>query len=110
MGHSQCGGAHGFHEMCHGRAPELASDTSFVGRWMDILRPGFDRLGGVEATIDAKALEQEGVKLSLENLMGFPFVRDAVEDGTLSLHGVWHDIGEGDLEYYDAGTGAFQPV
>lgn len=110
MGHSQCGGAHGFHEMCHGRAPELASDTSFVGRWMDILRPGFDRLGGVEATMEPKTLEQEGVKLSLENLMGFPFVREAVEAGTLSLHGLWTDIGEGDLEYYDAETGAFQPV
>ncbi|WP_300514562.1 carbonic anhydrase [Aliiroseovarius sp.] len=110
MGHSQCGGAHGFHEMCHGRAPELASDTSFVGRWMDILRPGFDRLGGVEATMEPKTLEQEGVKLSLENLMGFPFVREAVEAGTLSLHGLWTNIGEGDLEYYDAETGAFQPV
>ena len=45
---------------------------------------------------------------SLHNLMGFPFVREAVEAETLSIHGLWNNIGDGSLFYYD-GEG-FEPV
>ncbi len=110
LGHSSCGGVHGFHELCHGRAPELAEKTSFVGRWMDILRPGYERLGGNDAEIDSATLEKEAVKISLENLLTFPFVQEAVDQDKLTLHGVWNDIGEGGLEYYDAKSKSFRPV
>jgi len=39
LGHSRCGGVQGCLDMCEGRAPELDEKSSFVGRWMDILRP-----------------------------------------------------------------------
>jgi len=42
--------------------------------------------------------------------MTFPFVRDAVAEGLLSLHGCWNDIGEGGLEHYDRKERAFIPV
>lgn len=35
--------------------------------------------------------------VSVENLLTFPFVREAVEAGQLSLHGLLHDISEGTL-------------
>ena len=44
LGHSNCGGVRGCHDMCCGMAPELEMKSSFVGRWMDILRPGFQRV------------------------------------------------------------------
>src|SRR6056297_765964 len=44
MGHSMCGGAEGCHRMCSGEAPDLDAPDSFVGRWMDILRPGYERV------------------------------------------------------------------
>lgn len=47
--------------------------------------------------------------VSLENLMTFPFVREKVEAGDLSLHGVLHDIGEGTLLQYDPTTENFEP-
>ena len=110
VGHSECGGVKGFHEKCLGNAPELAENTSFVGRWIDILKPGYERLGGNEADIPDDVLEKEGVVVSLENLMTFPFVSDAVEAEELSLHGIWADIGGGGLEFYDAETGKFASV
>jgi carbonic anhydrase len=88
--------------MCSGEAPELEQSSSFVGRWMDILRPGYERvkhLGSREEQI--VALEREGVLVSLENLMSFPFVREAVEGETLSIHGLWTDIGDGSLFCFD---------
>ena len=48
--------------------------------------------------------------VSLRNLMTFPFVAEAVLAGRLQLHGVWKDIRDGGLEFYDAATGAFAPL
>jgi len=55
-------------------------------------------------------LEKEAVKVSLNNLLTFPFVKEAVEQETLSLHGLWTDIGEGSLEFYDAKQQVFTLV
>lgn len=107
LGHSGCGGVQGSYHMCSGTAPELEDKTSFVGRWLDILRPGFDRLPEGDDATRLTALEKEAVLVSLENLMSFPFVKAAVEDGSLSLHGLWNEIGDGELEVYDPASHAF---
>ena len=96
--------------MCSGQAPELETKSSFVGRWMDILRPGYARVLGLPEDQQTRALEKEAVLVSLENLMTFPFVRSEVEAETLTLHGLWTDTGEGALEQYDPGPGAFVAV
>ena len=111
LGHSSCGGVRGCHDMCTGHAPDLEKSSSFVGRWMDILRPGYERvknLGSREEQI--VALEREGVLVSLENLMSFPFVREAVEGETISIHGLWNDIGDGSLLYFDPDHADWRPV
>lgn len=111
LGHSSCGGVQSCIDMCSGNAPELEVKTSFVGRWMEILRPGYDRIkGGAEQDVQPRDLEKEAVVVSMENLMSFPFVRDAVEAGSLTLHGLWTDIGEGGLEYFDPARKEFRPV
>lgn len=111
LGHANCGGVKGCHDMCSGHAPELEKDTSFIGRWMDILRPGYERLpeGGVLQE-RLTSLEKEAVLVSLQNLMSFPFVREAVEAEEMTLHGLWTSTGEGTLEQYDAEAGVFVPV
>lgn len=110
LGHSQCGGVKGCHDMCSGLAPELEEKSSFIGRWMDILRPGFDRVKSEPKDVILRALERQAVVVSLENLMTFPFVRDRVLDERLTLHGLWNDTGEGGLEQFDPARGGFVPV
>jgi len=111
MGHSNCGGVQGCLDMCTGKAPALEEKSSFVGRWMDILRPGFDRVKDIADEEQRRhALEKEAVIVSLENLMTFPFVEEAVKAGTLTLHGLWHDIGEGGVEQFSAADGTFVPI
>ncbi len=110
LGHSNCGGVKGCHDMCSGHAPELEIKTSFVGRWMDILRPGYMRITGLPVEAQLRALEKEAVLVSLENLMTFPFLRAAVEDDRLTLHGLWTDTGEGGLEQFDPARRAFVVV
>jgi len=77
---------------------------------MDILRPGFDRLAPGSDDDRLRALEKEAVLVSLENLMSFPFVRTAVEDDRLTLHGLWTNTGEGGLEQFDPARGGFVTV
>jgi len=103
LGHSSCGGVRGCHDMCTGHAPDLEKSSSFVRRWMDILRPGYERVKDIkdEAARVAR-LEREAVLVSVENLMTFPFVKAAVEKNELTLHGLWTDIAEGSLEQFDS--------
>ncbi|MFN0113118.1 MAG: carbonic anhydrase [Paracoccaceae bacterium] len=111
LGHSACGGVRGCHDMCSGHAPELEEKASYVGRWMDILRPGYERVAGIaDEAARVRELERQAVLVSLENLMTFPFVQAAVASGELTLHGLWHDVGGGTLEQYDAGQGRFAAV
>lgn len=111
LGHAQCGGVQGCIDMCRGEAPQLEGQDSFVGRWIDLLRPRYDRVEGISDPAEqAREMERQAVLTSLENLMTFPFVAEAVERGVLSLHGLRTDIGEGMLECYDPESDAFVPV
>ena len=111
MGHSPCGGIKGCIDMCKGNAPDLEEKGSFVGRWMDILRPRYERVADIK-DVDAQqhAMEKQAIVTSLENLMTFPWIEEAVSAGTLTLHGLWNDIGEGGLEHYNPQDESFHPV
>ncbi len=107
VGHSNCGGVKACHDMCAGLAPELEAETSFIGRWMDILRPGYERVAAKHSDPEARcdALEKEAVLTSLENIESFPFVAEAIAAGDLTLHGAFIDIGTGGLQTYRSGEG-----
>ena len=97
--------------MCSGNAVHLDEQSSFVGRWMDILRPGYERIkASNHPNGQARALEKESVVVSLENLLTFPFVQEAVDADQMTLHGLWTDIGEGGLEFYDPASRSFKAV
>ncbi len=111
LGHSDCGGVRGCADMCEGHAPELVRAESFVGRWLEILRPGYDRVAAIADPAERyTALEKEAVVQSLTNLLTFPFVADAVAAEDLKLHGLWHDIGEGRLDQFNGTDQGFTPV
>jgi carbonic anhydrase len=111
MGHSSCGGVAGCAAMCAGEAPELEEKGSFVGRWMDILRPGVQSVSHIEDEHErTRALEHETVMISMKNLMTFPFVSKRVEAGDLTLHGLWLDIAEGVVEQYLPAQDKFVPL
>ena len=111
MGHSSCGGVQGCIDMCKGEAPALEAKDSFVGRWMDILKPSYPAVAEIaDKKVQAETLEKQSVLVSMENLMSFPFIAKQIEEGQLSLHGLWLDIGEGGLQVYDHPTESFTAV
>jgi carbonic anhydrase len=103
LGHVQCGG---IRAMVEG-APEEARD--FVGPWMAIAAPVLLRIPKeIEAGEMLNRCETEVVRLSLANLMTFPWIEAAVAAGRLQLHGLRFGIRTGMLETLE-GTG-FVPV
>lgn len=111
LGHSQCGGVKGCLDMCAGKAPALEAPDSFVGRWMDLLKPKYPEVESIEdAEEQALAFERKAVQTSIENLFSFPYVEARHDEGALSLHGLWINIGAGSLEAYDSQSGTFLPV
>jgi len=111
LGHSGCGGIMTGYHACTGNNNDALKQSNFIAKWLEILRPAFDdgtTLGSDEERIHD--LEQRSIVHSLNNLMGFPFIDQAVKAEQLTLHGLWHDIGSGQLHVYDAGHGDFLPV
>ncbi len=110
MGHGSCGGvgasvSRQFKEAAPG-------EGGFVSDWISILDDARDRV--VEKLGDGQeakdALELEGVRTSLNNLMTFPFVQEAVANGSLRLHGAWFGIAGGKLLALDPETDEFKPA
>lgn len=110
IGHSGCGGVKGCHDLCSGHAPALEAADSMIGRWLENLRPGYERTADVAPADRLGAMERAGVLVSLENLMTYDFVRTPVQDGRLTLHGLWTDIASGVLEQYDPEADRFVPL
>lgn len=92
MGHGMCGG---IHTLLHG--PPEGLSTDFVEHWMQIAAPAKRATEGVDAERRQTACEHAAVRLSLANLMTFPWVSEAVIAGRLSLHGAFFDIRHGKL-------------
>jgi carbonic anhydrase len=104
LGHALCGGIRALLE----GAPEGARD--FVAPWMSIARPVRERVMACEPVEARQELaEQEAVRLSLGNLLSFPWVREAVEAGRLRLHGAHFGIASGVLSVLGE-DGRFAPI
>lgn len=106
MGHSQCGGVQACHDLCRDEVAAEDSGFEFVGHWLAPLRPAFDRIPP-DASDPLVAMGHQGVLVSLGNLMGYPFIHDAVAAGDLHLHGAWHDIADGTLYAFNPDTNSF---
>jgi len=103
MGHGMCGGVH---TLLHG-GPE--GGTDFIEHWMRLAEPAKRATESYPPEERQKACEQATVRLSLANLMTFPWLMDAVVGGRLALHGAYFDIRNGQLLRL-CPDGEFKPV
>ncbi len=105
MGHGGCGGI----------AASLAGEGNpaigeFVTPWVRLLEKARARVVESGSVNPQFALELEGVETSIGNLMTFPFVKKAVDAGTLELHGAWFAIKHGELHWRNPKTGRFEVI
>lgn len=107
MGHARCGGIRAL----LGNIRFEGGAGQFITPWMSIVEDARREVtasqGGADLDARAAACEQAAVRVSLGNLMTFPFVREAVAAKRLQLHGWYFDLDHGELHGYDPVAGKF---
>lgn len=97
LGHGACGGVNASLTGSLSAAPQ--GEGGFVADWIGLLDDAREKVVAEHGTgaEGQRALEEECVRVSLRNLMTFPFVRERVEAGDLTLHGAVFAIDDGRL-------------
>jgi len=90
LGHSHCGG---IRCLCEGNKD--GADREFINGWMSIVEAARDKR--LEGDARLRHVEREAVKVSLGNLLTFPWIKRRVDGGRLKLHGWWFDLEDGKL-------------
>ncbi|WP_181701577.1 carbonic anhydrase [Chthonobacter albigriseus] len=105
MGHGRCGGVRAALDEMDPLTP-----GDFIGRWMSMLAEPAETIRcnhAIPEGLRYRALELEGVRKSIRNLLTFPCVQIRHAKGSLRLHGAWFDVSEGELHVLDPATGEF---
>ena len=106
LGHKDCGGIKYGHKMYSGSAN---TNYEFINKWLSILLPAFNNIAkDVSKSKQLELLEEESIKNSIINLFSFPYVKKAVENKNLSIHGLIHNIGSGGLKFLNPITEDFE--
>ena len=106
LGHKDCGGIkYGHHMHSNSENPNY----EFINKWVSIILPAFNKIQkDLSGQKQINQLEEESIKISIENLFNFPFVKKAIEDNSLLIHGLIHDIGSGNLKFLSSVTEDFE--
>lgn len=105
MGHGGCGGV-----TASLTESKSALIGEFVAPWVKLLDAARARVTDSGSLNPQFALELEGIETSLENLMSFPWVAEAVAAGKLELHGAWFAIKHGELHWRNPASRRFEIV
>ena len=60
--------------------------------------------------VRARHCEEGAVLLSLDNLLSYPWISSKVEEGSLKLHALYYDLGEGELYRFSPEKEDFLPL
>jgi carbonic anhydrase len=103
LGHAQCGGVAAALE------DRKRDPHSFLDAWISLLDTAKERVSHYHGDQHA-ALEYESIRVTLENLATFPFIRDAIRDRGLKLVGARYGVADGGLELLEPESGGFKPI
>lgn len=109
LGHARCGGIRALMD-----ETRVKEDVDFISMWVSIAEPAkretLAAYGDASLEVRCKVCEQSSILNSLNNLISFPWIKKAVEEGKLSLHGWYFDLEAGELLAYSKRAGAFLPM
>jgi carbonic anhydrase len=112
LGHGFCGGCAAALTGQFDSAPH--GEGHFIADWIELLTPARETVRATHGdTLDRdayRAMEHEGVRVSLSNLRTFPWVREREQAGRLALHGAFFAISDGVLHLLNEGSGRFAPA
>lgn len=109
LGHSGCGG---IKALIDSEESGKLEGREFIANWVSIAGRARAVLAADSVRADpeqeCRLVEQASVRVSLENLMSFPWIRRKVRAGELSIYGWWFDLENGQLWGIDAPEAEFK--
>ena len=106
LGHKDCGGIKYGHNM---HSTSVNTNYEFINKWLSLLLPAYNKIQkNISEKKQINQLEEESIKVSIKNLFGFPYIKKAIEENNLSIHGLIHDIGSGNLQFLNPVTKDFE--
>lgn len=108
LGHAQCGGIRALMNQEPGAGPQ----EGFISSWMKVASNArnrvLSRMHDEPLEKQVRACEQEGILVSLDNLLTFPWILERVAQKRLTLHGWYFDMERGELLRYNSGSNRFE--
>jgi len=108
LGHAHCGGIRSLFGEKRGES------DSYINSWMrmaeEVHAQVLHDLPAASSQQQMMICEQRAILVSLNNLMTFPWVRQRVESGALTLHGWYFDIEHGQMMQYQQASRAFEAL
>jgi carbonic anhydrase len=105
LGHTECGGIEAL--VKGNKKPE-------INDWMNKAHSAFERAKRIAGTSDTNALcretEKQAIIVSMKNLMSYPGIKKAFDEGKVSINGWLFDLKKGDLLEYKPGSSSFQSL
>ncbi|OMO67689.1 Carbonic anhydrase [Corchorus olitorius] len=99
MGHSHCGGIERLMEL-----PDPTLTHDFLDEWVKIGLPAknkvLEQCNHLGTEEQKRLVEKESVKNSMANLLTYPFVRNAVVNGTITLRGGYYNFDSGTFQQW----------
>lgn len=109
LGHAHCGGINTLV-----KTGGVSNPDSYMADWMCLAESArasvMAEMPNASQEEQMRACEQRAILVSLENLMTFPWVRERFENGTLTLHGWYFDIEQGQLLRFNPATNCFEAL
>jgi carbonic anhydrase len=107
-GHSDCGVIRAL------MAPQRLTGLPDVLDWLQHVEPAWQYLGEVERNggelTRHTALTHANVLVQLDNLRTHAYIRQAIGEGRLQIHGWYYDILSGRIEQFDPARAKFVPL
>ncbi len=110
LGHANCGGIRSLFSAEGG----TAEGNGFIGAWMRMVDKARKQvltdpsLTTQEARISA--CEQRSIQISLDNLRGYPWIKDRISQGQLEIHGWFYTLISGKLLKLDETESRFHEL
>ena len=109
LGHAHCGGIKALYE----DNQETSASDLIIG-WMRIVAEAghhvHENCRDLSPPQQRRALEQEAIRVSIKNLLTFPWIESQVRAGKLHLHGWYYALAEGILMALDPENNEFRSL
>lgn len=98
LGHSNCGGIHALLDQ-----PALKQNNDFISRWVSIIKDD-------NPETDPNNFAKQALQRSYENCLTFPWLKQRLDSGELTINLWYFEVKEGELFNYSFDKSAFEPL